>query len=890
MDCKTRLSVQPLEDRSVPALLLSDVEFGVAFGNADTQQYFEIKGDPNANVPGKTYMVVVGGDPGPGAPGVISAVFDLGGAQLGSDGYLSVVQAGNAFTFAPGTAVLSGTVGGGFGGLGGTNPDRFSDNSTLSNRFEFIFGTNTFMLISANNAPVAGADVDQNDDGLLDGAASTWTVLDSVGAIGTFTGSTAQHIGYGKINFSEGGLGIGRYGPVINAESYGHVARVDESTGYAPTDWVADLPRSVNGGPLRADASIFGHPTQREFVGLRTDALGTSNFASNVSGRVYTDANGNGTFDAGDAGVGGQTVWVDRNGNGLLDNYTVDVDPEQLPDGFELTNYYDRVTLSTSSIGNPVFDDSSVQVQNIAPGASPQPTTGTGVFGWGPGFNFWTSGTGIRGDFYRPVQSLSLDVIGTTITAQIGRLEAYADDGTLLAFVTSRGLLSGESETMTIDRPSADIAYFRAYSDPSGFPFNYFDHLRFTLPEESATTNAAGQYKIGLLQDGSYVVRTIGGDQKPATITGLVPVRNVDFPTGGGIGGGGGGGGGGGTGIGGRGRTLAVGGGPGAVTVYGAVNGQLAQASIINFPVLFPDAPFDGTYRTATGDVNGDGVEDVVVVTGPGVPVRWGAIDGRTGNTLLVPLTTAFAGSDSFTGGGFVSVGDLDADGRADVVLTPDQGGGPRVTIFSVYNVGARVRANFLGIADPSFRGGARTALGDVNGDGRADLLVAAGFQGGPRVAIYDGKALFTTGLARVTSDFFAFDPSLRNGVYASIGDVDGDGFGDVVLGAGSGGAPAVRILSGRVLTQSGGPGAALASPIADFFMNGDADSRSGVRVSTKNVDGDKFADVIAASGEGQPSQVRVYAGATTRGRNEPAPIQDIDPFGVALTEGVFVG
>jgi hypothetical protein len=288
--------------------------------------------------------------------------------------------------------------------------------------------------------------------------------------------------------------------------------------------------------------------------------------------------------------------------------------------------------------------------------------------------------------------------------------------------------------------------------------------------------------------------------------------------------------------------------------------------------------------------VNGDGIEDVVVVTGPGTPVRWGAIDGRTGNTLLVPLTTAFAGSDNFTGGGFVSVGDLDADGRAEVVLTPDQGGGARVTIFSVYNVGARVRGNYLGIDDKSFRGGARTALGDVNGDGRADLLVAAGFEGGPRVALYDGSKIFTTGLARLTSDFFAFDQSLRNGVYASIGDVDGDGFGDLVIGAGSGGAPAVRVLSGRTLTKSGGPGAALASPIADFFVNGDSASRTGVRVATKNVDGDNKADVIAGSGEGQASQVRVYAGTSTKGRSEPPPIQDLDPFGVALTEGVFVG
>jgi hypothetical protein len=892
---RSRLAVQPLEDRTVPALVISDVLFGTGLGSGsdDIRQYFEIRATAGETaVPGRTYLVVVSGEPGLGPqPGRINAVFDLGGAAFGSDGYLAVVQQGNPYTFSAGTNVISGTTTG-FGGLDGTAPDRFSDNSTLSNRFEFIFGTNTFMLVTARNAPVPDDDVDLNNDGLLDGAASTWTILDSVGVIGTFVGANANQIGYGRINFSEVPIGSPPLGRVpagstlVAAESYGHVGRVDESTGYAATDWVAGLPRIQTAGqPLRYDASIFGHPTQREFVGLPVDRLGTSNFASNISGRVFTDTNGNGVFDAGDVGAAGQTVWVDRNANGLLDSYTVTVDADGFPTGTELTNLFDRVTLSTASNPNPVFDANNVTSQ--LPNNPDQATTGTSVFGSG-GFNFWTSGTGLRGDFYRPVQSVSIDFIATTITAQIGRLDVYDNNGNLLESVNTGGLVAPATATLTINRAQADIAYFIAIPDAAGFPFNYFDNLRFTLPEESAVTDATGAYKIGLLQDGSYTVRTIGGAQLPATITDLIPVRNLNFPTGSGLGGGGGGGGGSGTG--GRGQTLSVGGGPGAVSVFGTVNGQLTQASVINFPVLFPDAPFDGVYRTATGDVNGDGAEDVVVVTGPGSPVRWAVIDGRTGNTLLVPLSVAFSGSEDFTGGGFVSVGDIDNDGRAEIVLTPDQGGGPRVTIFSVFNVGARLRGNFLGIADPNFRGGARTALGDVNGDGRPDLLVAAGFEGGPRVALYDGRLVLTGTLSRLTTDFFAFDPALRNGVFAAIGDVNGDGFGDLVIGAGGGGAPAIRVLSGRTLIQGGGPGAALAAPLADFFVNGDTESRGGVRVATKNVDGDARADIIAASGVNQQSFVRVYAGSGTAGGNEPTVIQDIDPFGVALIEGVFVG
>jgi hypothetical protein len=899
MDCTTtprpRLAVTRLEDRVVPAgeLYISDVLFdvGLGSGNQDTRQYFELRGDPGGTVPGKTYMVVVSGEPGTGGrPGTINAVFDLGGAPLGSDGYLSVVQANNPYTFAPGTAVLRGTTTG-FGGLGGTNPDRFSDNSTLSNRFEFIFGTNTFLLVRANTAPVPNADVDNNNDGLLDGAASTWTVLDSVGVIGTFVGANATQIGYGRVNFSEVGVGNPPLGIVPNgstlipAESYGHVARVGESTGYTKSDWVAGLPRVQTAGqPLRYDASIFGHPTQRRFVGLPVDVLGASNFVAPISGRVFTDGNGNGTPDPGEAGVAGQTVWVDRNGNGILDSYSVSVDADGFALNTELTNLFDRVTLSTANT-NPVFDANNVTSQQ--PSNNVQPTTGTEIFGNG-GFNFWTTGGGLRADFYKPVSSVSIDFIATTVFAtfaQVGRLEAYDANGALLQTVFTSPLAVPQSETMTITRAAADIAYVIAVPDQNEFP--YFDNLRFTLPEESAVTDATGAYKITDLEDGTYTVRTIGGAQLPATITTLRPVRDVNFGTGGGIGGGGGGGGGGG--VLGLGRTLAVGGGPGAVTVYGAVSGQLTQSSIINFPVLFPDNPFDGTYRTATGDVNGDGTDDVVVATGPGTPVKFAVIDGRTGSSLLVPLTSPFAGSESFAGGAFVSVGDMDADGRAEIVLTPDQGGGPRVTIVSVLPVGARVKANFLGINDPNFRGGARTAVGDLNGDGRADLVVTAGFQGGPRVALYDGRQASAGTLIRLTADFFAFDPNLRNGVYAAIGDVNGDGAGDLTIGAGPGGGPAVLILNGRTLL-SAGPTPALAAPLARFLVNNDDTTRGGVRVAMKNVDGDNRSDLVTGSGENQDSFMRVYAGRTLTSRGDGAAIQDVDPFGVFLTDGVFVG
>jgi len=340
---------------------------------------------------------------------------------------------------------------------------------------------------------------------------------------------------------------------------------------------------------------------------------------------------------------------------------------------------------------------------------------------------------------------------------------------------------------------------------------------------------------------------------------------------------------------------------PVAVSTNLAVGGSLNGQALVYLPdsgapaynasasaTISAFGSISANVRTAVGDVNGDGTEDIILVTGPGTPIRFAVVSGIDNTTLLIPSTAPFAGSESFTGGGFVSSADFDNDGRDEVVVTPDQGGGPRVTIFSLVGTTPTVKANFLGIDDSNFRGGARSAAGDVNHDGIPDLAIAAGFQGGPRIALFNGATVFVTPI-RLTGDFFAFEPTLRNGAYVAIGDVDGDGFGDLTFGAGPGGAPRVLTISGSALLTTGGSAATL-TPLANFFVAGNSTDRGGVRVATKNADGDNKAEVVIGSGEGQPARVRVYSGATFVGSGEPA-FQDLNLFGgTALTDGVFVG
>jgi hypothetical protein len=168
-------------------------------------------------------------------------------------------------------------------------------------------------------------------------------------------------------------------------------------------------------------------------------------------------------------------------------------------------------------------------------------------------------------------------------------------------------------------------------------------------------------------------------------------------------------------------------------------------------------------------------------------------------------------------------------------------------------------------VFETSFYGGISVAAADIDGNGSDEIVVGAGPSGGPRVRVLKFNSLnLPEQKLETLADFFAYNSDFRGGVNVAAGDVDGDGFEDIIAGTGIGGGPRVRVISGADIATLKTAHTGNTGTIADFFAY-DSNFRGGVFVAAGNHNGDKYADVAVGPGYGGGPHIRVFDGDLIR-------------------------
>ncbi len=204
-----------------------------------------------------------------------------------------------------------------------------------------------------------------------------------------------------------------------------------------------------------------------------------------------------------------------------------------------------------------------------------------------------------------------------------------------------------------------------------------------------------------------------------------------------------------------------------------------------------------------------------------------------------------FAYSPSYTGGVRVALGDVNGDGIDELITGTGVGGGPHIKVFNLQGGQPVEVASFFAF-EPTFMGGVNISTGDINGDGLADIIVGAGAGGGPRVKVFNGAANYFVNATKPLMDFFVYDPAFTGGVTVAAGNRDGYKGDEVITGSGFGGGPNIRSFN-----QFG--------QMVDNFFAFNSSITSGVFVAAGYVDADAIADIIAGTGFGTPTQVAAF-------------------------------
>jgi len=208
--------------------------------------------------------------------------------------------------------------------------------------------------------------------------------------------------------------------------------------------------------------------------------------------------------------------------------------------------------------------------------------------------------------------------------------------------------------------------------------------------------------------------------------------------------------------------------------------------------VLRPIPNYSGGFRAnTTGDVTGDGVADLVLTSRNTSFVR--IYDGRT----LNPLGGFFAYASNYPNPVNIATGDVNGDLRDDIIVAPGGTGfGPLVKVFNGANPAQVIWSRNVYAA--SYRGGVTVAAADVDNDGKADIITGPMTSSAANVRVFSGA----TGAMLQSFIVPGFGASYTGGIWVAA-NVYANGAVDIVTSANAGAPRVVATNSSTLATKA---------------------------------------------------------------------------------------
>ena len=273
-----------------------------------------------------------------------------------------------------------------------------------------------------------------------------------------------------------------------------------------------------------------------------------------------------------------------------------------------------------------------------------------------------------------------------------------------------------------------------------------------------------------------------------------------------------------------------------------------------------PFAGYKGAISVAMGDFDGDGNDELITAkaAGKGDVKIWEVTGaGRVGTQLdkLVPFPT---GTNK---GVSVAAGDLDGDGRDELIVGAGPGGPANVAIYSDTNADGKLSDNTpdtLRVFAAPFRGGVKVAAGNVNNLGGDEVVVGMWTNGGAVAVFNDANAnrkISDDNGGAATETLNPFGAQFLGGVNVAAGAIQGAGGNgaEVIVGNGTG-KPKVRIF-----TDTNANGQVGDEPRFDQLKPGGTGA-IGATVVAGDTDGSSFfVEVLTGPAAGSGSDVKIF-------------------------------